>query len=244
MQSVVGVIPARYAASRFPGKPLALIQGRPMILWVLEGARRSKRLDRVIVATDDERIRAVVFAAGGEVVMTDSGLPSGTDRVFAAIRGIAADVVVNIQGDEPLIQSEMLDELIAPMLEDATLEMATLGHSISTSDLNNPNSVKVIMNTKGDAIYFSRFPIPYSRGPAVPGAEVCLKHVGLYAYQRHFLETFCATAPSALELGESLEQLRALDLGARIRVVKTNHRSQGVDTPEDLAKIEDQLQEK
>jgi 3-deoxy-manno-octulosonate cytidylyltransferase (CMP-KDO synthetase) len=237
MKKVVGVIPARYASTRFPGKPLALIRGRPMVAWVLEGARKSSLLSKVIVATDDERIAQAVRDVGGEAVMTASDLPSGTDRIHAALTGQEADVVVNIQGDEPLLQPEMLDQLVGPLLTDPSLEMSTLANEIAADELKNPNVVKVITNVRGEAIYFSRFPIPYSRAEAA-APFACLKHVGLYAYQRHFLERFCLTPPAQLELGESLEQLRALNLGARIRVVTTAHRSVGVDTPEDLARIE------
>lgn len=240
MTKVVGVIPARYASTRFPGKPLALIQGKPMIQWVIEGAKKARDLSDLLVATDDERIATVVRAAGAEAVMTDSDLPSGTDRVFAAVRGRDFDVVVNIQGDEPLIRAEMLTELIAPLLESNAPEMSTLMTDLSHDELQNLNVVKALCNQKGDALYFSRFPVPYSRGSA-EGALACGKHIGLYAYQRTFLEKFCVTPPTPLELGESLEQLRALELGARIRVVYTKHRSLGVDTPEDLAKIEKML---
>ncbi len=242
MKIVVGVIPARFASSRFPGKPLTLIRGKPMIQWVLEGTLKSKLLSKVLVATDDERIARVVVQAGGEAVMTASDLPTGTDRIFAAIKGIEADIVVNIQGDEPLIQAEMLDELVRPLLEDSTLEMSTLGNDLKIQELNDLNVVKVVRNHNGDALYFSRFAIPYSRSSA-EGNLACLKHLGLYAYQRKFLESFCVTRPTPLELAESLEQLRALEIGARIRVVKTVHRSQGVDTPEDVAKIEQALGE-
>lgn len=240
MKKVLGVIPARFASTRFPGKPMALIQGKPMIQWVVEGTLKAKSLAAVLVATDDEKIARAAKDAGAEAVMTDSDLPSGTDRICAAIKGREADIVVNIQGDEPLIRAEMLEELIAPMLEAQAPEMSTLACDLSEDELQNPNVVKALRDMNGNAIYFSRFPVPYSRGPA-NGNFACLKHIGLYAYKRDFLEKFCVTPPSALELGESLEQLRALELGAKIRVVPTRHRSLGVDTPEDLAKIEKML---
>lgn len=246
MKPVIGVIPARYASTRFPGKPLAPLRGEPMIVWVARGAAQSKLLSQVVVATDDDRIRKAVEAAGFRAVMTAPQLPSGSDRIEAALLELEKSgplgegcIVVNIQGDEPLIKPRMIDDLVQPLLADPGLEMSTLAHEISPEDLANPNAVKVVCSDKGDALYFSRFPIPYSREQEPAGA--CLKHVGLYAYQRHFLKKFCATPPHALERAESLEQLRALALGARIRVVKTEDRSWGVDTPGDLAKIEELL---
>jgi 3-deoxy-manno-octulosonate cytidylyltransferase (CMP-KDO synthetase) len=246
MNSVIGVIPARYASTRFPGKPLALLNGKPMIEWVVKNAAKSKTLSQVVVATDDDRIVKAVEAAGFRAVMTDSDLPSGSDRIEAALLTLekeaslgAGAIIVNIQGDEPLIQARMIDDLVAPLVADSGIEMSTLAHEISDEDLHNMNAVKVVCNDLGDALYFSRFPIPYSREKSPAGA--CLKHVGLYAYQRHFLKKFCATPPHALERAESLEQLRALAMGARIRVVKTEDRSWGVDTPGDLAKIEELL---
>ena len=197
-----------------------------MILWVWEGACRAQTLEQVIVATDDERIAKVVREAGGQVVLTPSELPSGSDRILAALKGISADLVVNIQGDEPLIQPAMIDQLVRPLLDDPALEMSTLANEINADEIQNPNVVKVILKESGDALYFSRFPIPYSRESA-KAPFACLKHLGLYAYQRRFLEKFCATPPNAIEVLESLEQLRALALGARIRVVKTSHRSPG-----------------
>lgn len=246
MKPVIGVIPARYASTRFPGKPLAPLRGEPMIVWVARGAAQSKLLSQVVVATDDDRIRKAVENAGFRAVMTASELPSGSDRIEAALLELESAaplgegcIVVNIQGDEPLIKPRMIDDLVQPLLADPGLEMSTLAHEISDEDLANRNAVKVVFNDKGDALYFSRFPIPYSREKEPVGA--CLKHIGLYAYQRHFLKKFCATPPHALERAESLEQLRALALGARIRVVKTEDRSWGVDTPGDLAKIEELL---
>lgn len=237
MTNVIGVIPARFGSTRFPGKPLALIRGKPMILWVLEAAKGSQLLSRTLVATDDERIRKVVTEAGGEAVMTASELPSGTDRIHAAIGGIPADIVVNIQGDEPLIEPSRIDDLVRPLVEDGELEMSTLATDLHASELDNPNVVKVLVDRKGNALYFSRFPLPYSRQTR-PEKPVSLRHLGLYAYRRGFLDRFCALPPSALERAEALEQLRALEDGARIRVVKTSSLSLGVDTPEDLAKIE------
>jgi len=247
----IGVIPARYGASRFPGKPLAKIQGKEMILWVVEGALQSRLLNDVVVATDDERILKLVTGAGHKAVLTDSALPSGTDRINAAVQILQAkshhrwDLVVNIQGDEPLVTGALIDQLVAPMLADTTLEMGTLGHSISQEELDSPNCVKVILNDRSEAIYFSRFPIPYSRLRPTEGPfSAALKHIGMYAYRSLFLEKYCVAPQSLLELAESLEQLRALSMGARIKVVLVQEKSWGVDSPEDLAKIEQILRSK
>lgn len=241
-KQVIGVIPARFASTRFPGKPLALIRGKPMILHVLERALRAKALSQVLVATDHNEIKRAVESAGGRAIMTDPHLPSGTDRINAAVKGLEGEIIVNIQGDEPLLHPEMLDLLVSPLLHDNSVLMSTLSGPISKDEVENPNVVKVIANQKGDAIYFSRFPIPYSRSKA-EAPFICQKHLGLYAYHRTFLETFCAAPMSDLEKSESLEQLRALSLGAQIRVMQTVHTSVGVDTPEDLAKIEKWLGE-
>jgi 3-deoxy-manno-octulosonate cytidylyltransferase (CMP-KDO synthetase) len=227
---VIGVIPARFASTRFPGKPLAKIKGKEMILWVLEGALTAKSLSEVIVVTDDARIEKVVTAAGGKAVMTDSDLPSGSDRIWAAVKSLPVDIIVNIQGDEPLVKGELVDQLVEPLLKDAKLEMSTLAHEISKEELSSPNSVKVVLDGKSNALYFSRL--------AMPGS---LKHIGMYAYRKDFLKMYCDTPQIEIEKAESLEQLRALYLGATIRVVKVKEKSWGVDTPEDLAKIEQML---
>ena len=243
---IVGIIPARYASTRFPGKPLALLQGKPMILWTLQGAKQSRLLSDVFVATDDERIATVVRDAGGKVVMTESALPSGTDRVYAASSALEADVLVNIQGDEPMVQGQMIDLLAEQFVNDPALQMATLAHPLKADDLNNLNAVKVVTDRYGFALYFSRYPIPYSRVHPT-GEQVvsgCSKHVGMYAYKKDFLQTFCASAPVELEIAESLEQLRALHLGAKIKVVQIERAPTGVDTPEDMQKLEAQLAQK
>ncbi len=238
---IVGVIPSRYASTRFPAKPLAPILGRPLLEWVVRGAQKSQKLDELIVATDHSEIFRLAEALGVKALMTDSKLPSGTDRVWAAVKDLSADIVLNIQGDEPLIQGEVLDQLIEPFIEDETLEMATLANRLAIEDLDNPNVVKVVCNLKSDALYFSRYPIPFSRlnFKAVPTGAA--KHIGIYAFRKSFLENFCANAPVELELAESLEQLRALYLGGRIRVVMTEHASHGLDRPEDVEIIESLL---
>jgi 3-deoxy-manno-octulosonate cytidylyltransferase (CMP-KDO synthetase) len=234
----LGVIPARYGSTRFPGKPLQKILGKPLLQWVIEGAKSSRLLSEIRVATDHPEIMALAKSCGVLGVMTPSDLPTGSDRVFAASKDSAADVVVNIQGDEPLIQGEMLDSLVRPMLSDSTLEMATLARQLKDGDLHSPNTAKIVLNQRSEALYFSRLPIPYSRIDAPSQKAVCLKHIGLYAFRKSFLAEFCAKKPTPLELAEGLEQLRALYLGARIHVVEVDHESWGVDTPEDVAKVE------
>lgn len=236
---IVGVIPARHGSTRFPGKPLFEINGKPLLQWVIEGCRQSRRLSSVIVATDNDRITELARRCGVEAVMTDSELPSGTDRVWAAVKDRDVDVAVNIQGDEPLITGELIDRLAAVFEDPKAPEMATLAHPISEEELASPNAVKVIVNRENDAIYFSRFPIPHSRHDArsLGGDIGALKHIGLYAYRKNFLEKFCSAPPALIERAESLEQLRALDLGAKLRVVRVEQGLQGVDTPEDVEKV-------
>lgn len=237
---IVGVIPARFASTRFPGKPLAMLQGRPMIQWTIEGSKKSKLLTDLIVATDDELIKAAAEAVGVKVVMTDSELPSGSDRIHAAIKGMDCDVVVNIQGDEPLVTGELIDRLAQVFVDDAKMDMATLAHPISEEELQSPNAVKVVLNHKDEALYFSRFPMPYSRVKAsdMGNYDGCLKHIGMYAYSKNFLKQFCEAPQALIEKAESLEQLRALYLGAKVKVVRVKEASLGVDTPEDLVKLE------
>jgi 3-deoxy-manno-octulosonate cytidylyltransferase (CMP-KDO synthetase) len=247
--TVIGVIPARWGSTRFPGKPLALIAGKPLLQWVIEGVKNSKRLSKICVATDDERILALAKSCGVEAVMTSSDLVTGTDRVWQAVQSLSGDaqsgdVVVNIQGDEPLIDGALLDRLIAPFENDADLEMATLGRTLDLESLESRNTAKIVLNHRDEALYFSRFAIPYSR--ELPNTQCLqnsqfsgsLKHIGIYAYRRSFLARFCAQAPTEVEHFEGLEQLRALYLGARIKVVRVEHDSWGVDTPEDVQKIE------
>lgn len=236
----LGVIPARHASTRFPGKPLALLQGKPLIQWVVEGARQSHLLSDIVVATDHEGIRHAAEEIGAKVIMTDSDLPSGTDRIFAATKAMDFDVVINIQGDEPLIRGDLIDGLAELFQKDPELDMATLAHPINLEELQSFHSVKVVMNHRDEALFFSRYPIPYSRVDAkkIPILSGCLKHIGMYAYTKSFLKTFCEAPPAEIEIGESLEQLRALYLGAKIKVLRVKEASPGVDTPEDLVKIE------
>jgi len=242
MVKAVGVIPARYASSRFPGKALAPLCGRPLVQHVYERARRSTTLSQVLVATDDVRIRDVVLGFGGEVRLTAAHHPSGTDRVAEVAASLSADVVVNIQGDEPLIEPAMIDEAVTPFFMDADLRMGTLCRRLEAEDeWQSPHVVKVVRDCRGFALYFSRAPIPYHRGPqsSVLGPEpLYYKHIGLYVYRRDFLLELAHLAPTPLEETERLEQLRALEYGYPIRVIETKYDSAGVDTPADLVRIE------
>lgn len=234
---IIGVIPARFGSTRFPGKPLVLLKNKPMLQWVIEGAQKSQQLSRVLVATDDKRIVELCDKIGVESVITPSECATGTDRIFTAVKKIDFDVVINIQGDEPLIDQTYIDPLAQAFSDNANLDMATLAHSITQDDLNNSNAVKVIKNINNEAIYFSRFPIPFSRQNFSAG-DVVMKHIGLYGYSRAFLQKFCTAPQAELEKLESLEQLRALYLAAKIKVIKVEKATYGVDTPEDLQKLE------
>lgn len=244
MQQILGVIPARFGASRFPGKPLKEVAGRPLLQWVLEGASQSQKINKIIVATDHSDIVSLVESLGFEAIMTDSDLPSGSDRVWQATKDRAADVIVNIQGDEPLITGGLLDSLVSAFEgEGDNLQMATLGKEFnSQEDLFSENTAKIILNHKSEALYFSRMPLPYTRIDAPQtGPFASVKHIGLYAYRKSFLQKFCQQKPVDVELSEGLEQLRALYLGAKIKVVMTDQETWGVDTPEDVLRIENEL---
>ncbi|MEI6818261.1 MAG: 3-deoxy-manno-octulosonate cytidylyltransferase [Verrucomicrobiota bacterium] len=236
---ILGVLPSRWGSTRFPGKPLHLIAGKPLIQHVWERCQQCSRLDEVIVATDDERIRDAVIAFGGKVAMTSPDHPTGTDRIAEAARAVPqATHIVNIQGDEPLIDPALIDELAAAMAADSTLDMATAANPLDPADpaVQDPNVVKVVLALDGRALYFSRSPLPFFRNPE-EGLPV-LRHKGIYAYQRSFLERFITWPPSPLEKAESLEQLRALENGASIKVLITSDTSPGVDTPEQAREIE------
>ncbi len=242
----VGIIPARFGSSRFPGKPLALIAGKPMIEWVYKRAKESK-LDFVVVATDDERIFQCVESFGGMAVMTRTDHETGTDRLQEAVEKLSEklgefDIVINVQGDEPLIDKALIDSLVVMMKEDESVPMGTLMHEISDfTDVDNPNVVKVICDKNSDALYFSRSPIPYNRAKT---EMKYFRHLGIYAYRKSFLKTFTELAQSRLEKLESLEQLRALENGYKLRVLEAKTACAGVDTPEDLVKIESFIQER
>ncbi len=225
------VIPARYASTRFPGKPLAILNGKPMIQWVWEAAIKSKRASRVLIATDHDLIFKTVQSFGGEAMMTKKSHPSGTDRMAEVARKIKAKVYLNLQGDEPLVTPEVIDQLLRGI---GNSPMATLVHRIdSLEEFHRPDVVKVVRNTKGEALYFSRSPLPYLRESGIP----LLRHVGIYAFQAKALRQFVTWKPSSLERAESLEQLRAIENGMQIRVLETPFQCFGVDTPEDLLRV-------
>jgi 3-deoxy-manno-octulosonate cytidylyltransferase (CMP-KDO synthetase) len=237
---VIGVIPARYGSTRFPGKALARIHGKPLVQWVWERARGCKRLEQLWVATDDERIAEAVRRFGGDVAMTSKDLPSGTDRVWEVARRTSAKIVVNIQGDEPLVTTQMVDVLVEGIQREPKAEMATLRYAVKGQlGYNDPNVVKVVCDADGWALYFSRAPIPHFKNRG----GMWYKHLGLYAYRRSFLERFVQWPPSFLELAEGLEQLRALERGAKIKVMDSPTDTIGVDTPEELARVEEILKE-
>lgn len=257
--SVLAVIPARFHATRLPGKILADLAGRPMIEHVYQRAIAATRVHAVIVATDDERIASAVRAFGGAALMTRADHVSGTDRIAEVVRELPCRAVVNLQGDEPLIEPSTIDAAVAPLLDDPAIEMSTVSRPFTSADeFRNPNVVKVVTSSCGDALYFSRAPIPASAtsaamrssvpsvAPGSSGPSVALgssvpsvarAHVGLYVYRRDTLLRLAALPASPLELEESLEQLRALANGIRIRVVDTRHVAAGVDTPADLERV-------
>lgn len=231
---IVGVIPVRYGATRLPGKPLADIGGWPLVRHVWERAQQAG-LDRLVIATDDQRILKTAREFGAEAVLTSPLHRSGTDRAAEAVAQDNADIVVNIQGDEPLIPASLIDEVAAPFVADAELDMATAATEfVPEDDPADPNVVKVVCDLAGNALYFSRAAIPFPRQQEAAGL---LKHVGIYAYRAGFLKQFAAWEPTPLELTESLEQLRALEHGVPIRVVHTDYSPVSVDTPADLERV-------
>jgi 3-deoxy-manno-octulosonate cytidylyltransferase (CMP-KDO synthetase) len=257
----LGVIPARFASSRFPGKVLAQISSKTMLQHVYERASQARYLTSTLIATDDQRVYEVAKNFGARVRMTRPDHPSGTDRVAEAASAENAEIVVNIQGDEPLIDPEAIDAAILPVVHESSLVMATLKKRIEDlREIDDPNVVKVITDRNGDALYFSRCPIPYCsgqrrvgfspRGTSVPlaaprGVKLAprdhYKHIGLYVYRRDFLMQYPALPIGPLEQAERLEQLRALENGYHIRVVETDYESVGVDTPEDLERVTEWL---
>lgn len=234
----VGVIPARFGSTRLPAKPLLKISGKPLLQWVIEGVRNTAGLSELIVATDHEEIVALADSLGVRAVMTSPDLTSGTDRVFAAAKDCDADVIFNIQGDEPLVRSKWLEDIMEEFRADRNLNMATVATDLQEAELSEVSVVKVILDKDRNGIYFSRHGIPYTRTPMKELPGLSLKHIGLYAFTKQFLQKFCKTPAVPLEKAESLEQLRALYLGERIRVLKVTGNSIGVDTPEDIQKTE------
>lgn len=232
---VLCVIPARYASTRLPGKPLMDVAGKPMVVRVYERAAQAEKVSETLVATDDERIKAAVEGCGGRAMLTRADHPTGTDRLAEVAAAYPeADLIVNVQGDEPLIEPALIDELIAQFEGEPELAMATVKTEIKEeAEQENPNNVKVVCDREGYALYFSRSLLPYPRKAGCP----VYKHIGIYAYRRAFLLAYAKMAPTPLERAESLEQLRALENGYRIKVVETKSHFVGVDTAEDLAKV-------
>jgi 3-deoxy-manno-octulosonate cytidylyltransferase (CMP-KDO synthetase) len=235
-RKILGVIPARFGSSRFPGKALAQISSKCMLQHVYERASQARYLTSTIIATDDDRIFQAARGFGAQVRMTRADHVSGTDRVAEVASDSDADIVVNIQGDEPLIDPDAIDCAILPLEHDPEVVMATLAKRIEDErEIGDPNVVKVVMNRSGDAIYFSRCPIPFHR--EAEGRRQYFKHIGLYVYRRDFLLGYSSLPMGPLEAAERLEQLRALENGYPIRVVETEYESLGVDTPEDLDRV-------
>lgn len=235
--TIIGVIPARYASTRFPGKPLADIAGKPMVQHVYEKCLSSTLLDVVLVATDDKRIFDIVSEFGGNAVMTSRQHKSGTDRIAEAVKNIKCDIVVNIQGDEPFISPINIDKAIEPLILNRNINAATLCFKISDfNEIKDPNVVKVIVDSSSNALYFSRSMIPFNRDNTKADH---FKHIGIYVYRKDYLMKLIKIKPSKLELTEKLEQLRILESGGKIRVVKTKIDSFSVDSPADLKKIKE-----
>lgn len=249
---VVALIPARYGSTRFPGKPLALLRGKPMIQHVYEQTCQVQGLAQVLVATDDQRIAEAVHRIGGNVAMTRADHPTGTDRLAEVAEGLTADIVVNVQGDLPFFPPAMVEDAVAALKAAPEAAMATLKTPIyEREEWHNPNIVKVVTDQQDFALYFSRSPIPFYRSQhtAQQAAEVAdgqqtilgYRHIGLYVYRRDFLLTFTTLAPTPLEEAEKLEQLRALESGYRIQVTQTQRPTVEIDTPQDLRRAEEML---
>ncbi len=247
---VIGIIPARFASTRFHGKPLQLLNGKPLLQWVVEIVQQCKTLSDFYVATDHQGIADLCKKLNVKCIMTSESASTGTDRVYEASQkikslGVDFDAVINIQGDEPLLPVEYIDLLVQAFNNDPGLEMATLSHPLTTEDLDNLNAVKVLINQKQYAVCFSRLPIPFSREKNVEALgknKSIQKHIGLYGYSTSFLQKFCKQAPTFMEKSESLEQLRALDMGTQIKVITVSQPTYGIDTIEDLKKVEHLLQ--
>jgi len=233
---VIGIIPARYGSTRFEGKVLADIHGKPMVQWVWEAAKKTKILDEVIVACDDKRVEDAVKSFGGKAAFTSKEHSSGTDRICEIINPLEVKVIVNIQADEPLVEPVMIENVARPLLEDPQINMTTLMKLIEEpQEIDDANVVKVVTDKQGFALYFSRSTIPYQRDKSVKTNYY--KHIGLYAYTKDFLFVFKNLPESNLERIEKLEQLRVLEAGFKIKVIETKISTIGVDTPEDLERV-------
>ena len=244
MMKAIGVIPARWGSTRFEGKVLADLLGKPGVQHVWESAKKAKTLDDLVVACDDERIMEVVKGFGGKAVYTSPDQPSGTDRLAEVVNPMDVKIAVNIQGDEPLVKPIMIDSLVMALEDEKEVQMATMIKKIEDdAELTNSNVVKVVFDKNGYAIYFSRYAIPYNRTSSTDKDKkpVYYKHIGMYAFTKDFLFTFRNLPKSALENAELLEQLRVLEYGYKIKVVETKFDTVGVDTHEDLAKVKEIL---
>ena len=240
---VIGIIPARYSSTRFQGKVLADILGKPMIQHVWERAKQALTLDDLIIACDDERVARVAEGFGAKVAFTAKGHASGSDRICEVINPLDVKVVINIQGDEPLIHPTMIDAVSRALLDDSSISMATIMKNIEDERvINDPNVVKVVIDKNNVALYFSRSPIPFHAKESDIRLPVYFKHIGLYGYTKDFLFTYKNLPVSYLERVERLEQLRVLEAGFRIKVIETKHDTVGVDTPEDLERVKQYLQ--
>lgn len=238
---VAGIIPARWGSTRLPQKMLADVAGKPLIVRTFEAAKRASTLDFVLVATDDARLKAAVEAAGGQAVLTDPELPSGSDRVWAAARELDADILVNLQGDEPLMPAAVIDATVQMLRNNDRFDVTTAAAPLEEAQLANPDVVKVVATEDGRALYFSRASVPFPRGNQPPG-PLFRRHIGIYVYRREVLEAFCSWSPSPLEQMERLEQLRLLEHGRTIGVTDVICDSIGVDTEADLEKVQDIFQ--
>lgn len=237
MSNILCVIPSRIGSTRIPRKPLLPIQGKPMIQWVYENAIRCKKIAKVVVATDSDEIAHVIRSIGGYVVMTDPDLPTGSDRVASVAEHYPQmDVIINLQGDEPFIKPHMLEELVAPYLAGESPDMTTLATALHMDDHTNPGAVKVITDLKGNALYFSRSAIPYFR---LASEAPVYHHMGVYAFRRDFLLHYCTLPQTPLEKTESLEQLRALEHGHRIRVCITKDKTLEINTLEEYERAQE-----
>ena len=235
MRKAAGIIPARFQSSRFPGKPLALIQGRPLIQWVYDGVKKSALLSRFIIATDDKRIQQAAIGFGAEVFMTSTGHPSGTDRVAEVAGQLDTPIVINIQGDEPLVQGRMIDALVEVLQDDSIPIASLMTRRTDLSGMQDPNRVKVVVDERGYALYFSRSAVPYG------AKDFYFLHLGIYGYQKEFLRELIRMRASRLETAERLEQLRILDAGFKIKMVEVPYSALSVDTPEDIINVEEFL---
>jgi len=239
--SVLAIIPARYHSSRLPGKALLDINGRPMIEHVYRRASEARSVAGVVVATDDTRIAAAVERFGGTALLTSPDHPSATDRIAELAATVTCGLVVNVQGDEPLLDPSVIDATVGVMMRDSAIEMATAARRVRPDELTNPNLVKVVTDRDGFALYFSRSPIPYARDRSA--LDLARGHIGLYVYRRDVLLRLAELPPAPLETAEALEQLRALEHGIRIKVVETSYESIGVDTEEDLERVRNLVNE-